>query len=140
MAPVRRRNPTYVGATIGTVLLLLCGGAQATATEPAPKPPLVWSGHVTLFPGSTSLILEGWVKPRGQKTICRFEVGTTTSYSSFSEPNEYEPFGYRNVPISEGITGLKPRTTYHFRLVAHSRGGTTYGKDKTFTTLDPGHS
>jgi hypothetical protein len=34
----------------------------------------------------------------------------------------------------EAIPKLRPKTTYHFRFVAHSDGGTTYGKDHTFTT------
>jgi hypothetical protein len=134
----RSRRLINVAATISTALILF-GGAQATAKDSAPKPPLVWSGKAMLFAGSTTLILQGWVKPRGQVTACHFQLGRTTSYgmSRYTEP---EPHGYRNHPIGEAVTGLKPRTTYHFRLVCHSRGGTTHGKDKTFTTLDPGHS
>ena len=48
--------------------------------------------------------------------------------------------GFRNDEVIEAIPRLRHRTTYHFRLVAHSRGGTTYGRDKTFRTLDPDHS
>jgi hypothetical protein len=127
-----KRTLSFVAAA-ATVVLVLCGGAGAIAAEPAPKPPLVWSGQAISIKGTT-VVLSGWVKPRGQLTTCRFEVGTTTSYNSFSEPNEFEPHGYRNQEIFEAIPGLRPHTTYHFRLVAHSRGGTTYGKDKTFRT------
>jgi hypothetical protein len=45
--------------------------------------------------------------------------------------------GNRGEEVLEAIPKLRHRTTYHFRLVAHSRGGTTYGKDKTFRTLGP---
>jgi hypothetical protein len=124
----RRRRPLGA-ATVGTVLLLW-GSAGATATEPAPK---VWSGKATYIHGTT-VLLSGWVDSRNLKTTCEFQVGTTTSYSVFSEPNEYYADGIGNSEIYEGIPGLKPHTTYHFRLVAHSRGGTTYGKDKTFRT------
>jgi hypothetical protein len=36
--------------------------------------------------------------------------------------------------VSETIGGLEPNTTYHFRVVATSSAGTTYGEDKTFKT------
>jgi hypothetical protein len=137
---VSSRRLACIVATVGTVLLPLCAGARATATDPAPRPPEVWSGKALLVEG-TAVILQGWVRPRGQLTTCYFEVGTTTSYGLFSDPNETEPSGYRNHEIHKSIPGLRPRTTYHFRLVAHSRGGTTYGKDKTFRTfkrLGPG--
>src|SRR6202007_2917609 len=32
------------------------------------------------------------------------------------------------------ITSLQPETTYHFRIVASSNYGTTYGQDSHFTT------
>jgi len=36
------------------------------------------------------------------------------------------------------VTGLEPGTTYHYRLVASSTGGTVYGSDKAFTTIRAG--
>jgi hypothetical protein len=39
--------------------------------------------------------------------------------------------------ISANITGLTASTVYHFRIVAHNSAGTTYGGDRTFTTLSP---
>jgi hypothetical protein len=129
---VGSRTLASVVATIGMALFPLCRDAQAKATGPASKPPEVWSGKAVKVQG-TLVLLQGWVKPRGQMTTCYFEAGTTTSYGLVL-PNEHEPRGYRNNPIYESISWLRPRTTYHFRLVAHSRGGTTYGKDKTFRT------
>jgi phosphodiesterase/alkaline phosphatase D-like protein len=32
------------------------------------------------------------------------------------------------------IKGLKPKTTYHYRLVAHNATGTSQGQDRTFKT------
>jgi hypothetical protein len=37
--------------------------------------------------------------------------------------------------ISANISGLMASHVYHFRIVAHNNGGTTYGSDRTFTTL-----
>jgi hypothetical protein len=36
------------------------------------------------------------------------------------------------------VTGLTPQTAYHFRVVATSGTGTTFGDDQTFTTLPAG--
>ena len=36
--------------------------------------------------------------------------------------------------ISANISGLTASTTYHFRIVSTNSNGTTYGRDRTFTT------
>jgi hypothetical protein len=43
--------------------------------------------------------------------------------------------GNSNTNVSAGITGLTAGTTYHFRAKAVNSVGTTYGNDKSFTTL-----
>ena len=45
--------------------------------------------------------------------------------------------GSANVAVARAVTGLAPATTYHYRLVARSSGGTTYGADGLFTTASP---
>src|SRR5207237_438689 len=37
--------------------------------------------------------------------------------------------------VSANISGLNASTTYHFRMVAHNSGGTSFGSDRTFPTL-----
>jgi hypothetical protein len=37
--------------------------------------------------------------------------------------------------LAASTGGLRPKTTYHFRLVATNEGGTAYGKDKVFRTV-----
>jgi lysyl endopeptidase len=76
--------------------------------------------------------LKGTVNPHGSSTTVYFQYGRTTSYGS-STPNQTKTGNhYQNV--SAIITGLSPRTTYHFRLVARNAVGTRYGRDRTFTT------
>ncbi|MBS0549182.1 MAG: hypothetical protein JSR24_15605 [Proteobacteria bacterium] len=105
----------------------------ASASRPV-NPPAVRSGKAAEVFG-TYVVLEGWIDPRGQVTRYYFELGTTESYGISPELNDEHPIpAYRRGQVIEAIPGLRPRTTYHFRLVAHSRGGTTYGKDKTFRT------
>jgi hypothetical protein len=131
----RSRSLINVAATISTALIL-CGGAQATATNRPPKPPQAWSGSAIEIQG-TYVVLQGWVEPRGQATTYYYELGRTTSYGISPELNEHLLSGFRNDEVIEAIPRLRHRTIYHFRLVAHSRGGTTYGRDKTFRTLGP---
>lgn len=104
--------------------------------EPAAEAPGVRSGKALEVQG-TYVVLRGWVDPRGQVTTYYFQLGTTTSYGIAPELNEELLSGNRGEQVYEAIPQLRHRTTYHFRLVAHSRGGTTYGKDKTFRTLGP---
>ena len=42
--------------------------------------------------------------------------------------------GYAFRALPTGISGLKPQTTYHYRLVAHNASGTSATPDATFTT------
>ncbi len=67
----------------------------------------------------------------------RFEYGTTTAYGSVAPiPDNYTPITTEMVPISQPIQSLQAGTTYHYRLVASSPGGTEVkGPDETFTTL-----
>ena len=44
--------------------------------------------------------------------------------------------GTADVPVSAVLTDLTPNTTYHYRAVGASDGGTAYGADEAFTT-DP---
>ena len=37
--------------------------------------------------------------------------------------------------VSVNISGLRPSTTYHFRIVTYNNAGTRYGSYRTFTTL-----
>lgn len=61
-----------------------------------------------------------------------FEYGTTTSYGSKTPVKEANIF--LTVPISEQLSGLKPNTLYHYRLVAENVYGTHAGFDQTVTT------
>ncbi|HEY3864852.1 MAG TPA: hypothetical protein VGL54_02045 [Solirubrobacteraceae bacterium] len=66
-----------------------------------------------------------------------FEYGTSTAYGSIAPiPDRYTPISDEAVPISQTVGNLQAGTTYHYRLVASSPGGTEVaGPDQTFTTL-----
>jgi hypothetical protein len=84
---------------------------------------------------SSSATLNGTVNPSGLTTTVHFEYGTTTNYGHATPNGNYT--GNTTQNVSANITGLTSNTTYHFRIVGTSSGGTTYGSDRTFTTLSP---
>lgn len=69
----------------------------------------------------------------GAKTTYYFEYGTSTSYGSKTAKRTLKA-GDTAKRVSARIQGLKPGTTYHFRLVAKNSSGSVKGKDVTFTT------
>ena len=82
---------------------------------------------------SFSATLNGTVNPDGLTTTVHFQYGTTTNYGSVTANQNYSGNTTKNV--SANISGLSASTTYHFRVVATTSTATTYGSDKTFTTL-----
>jgi outer membrane protein assembly factor BamB len=82
---------------------------------------------------SFSATLNGTVNPDGLTTTVHFQYGTTTNYGSVTANQNYS--GNTTQNVSANISGLSASTTYHFRVVATSSTATTYGSDKTFTTL-----
>jgi hypothetical protein len=68
-------------------------------------------------------------------TTFHFQYGTTTSYGLTTAPQTQT--GDTSRPVSAHIISLTAHTTYHFRIVASNTAGTTFGSDRTFTTLPP---
>src|SRR5581483_4504875 len=105
------------------------GGDQSFATLGAPVLQMNQPQSVT----PTTALLSGSVDPRGSATTWHFDYGTTTAYGLTTTPmNAGSGFGAQ--PVSVTVSNLVPGTTYHFRLVASSRAGTTYDGDMTFST------
>jgi streptogramin lyase len=106
-------------------------------------------GHITVGPGaitgaasnigSTSARAQGFVRPNGQETTYRFEYGRTTAYGSRTDALGADD-GLASRAIAQTISGLQPRTLYHYRLVAVNGSDTTRGGDRTFTTGAPGQA
>jgi hypothetical protein len=125
----------------GAVSSALASAAwAAAASEPAPT--TGGASDVT----STAATLNGVVAPSGSQVAYEFQYGTTTSYTSATVPLVL-PAGSTPENVSTRIAGLKPQTTYHYRLVistsATSSGGVAYpiafaGLDAGFTTQRPG--
>jgi subtilisin family serine protease len=82
---------------------------------------------------ATAARLHGLVFPVGVATTYRFDYGETSSYGSSSAAVSAGS-GTADVAVGAAIGGLKPGTTYHYRLTASDSGGESQGGDKTFTT------
>ena len=83
---------------------------------------------------ATTATLTGSVDPRTRATSWWFEYGTTTGYGSQTASRSAGSGGTARA-VSAPISGLRPGTTYHYRLVARNDAGTTRGADLTFTTV-----
>ena len=110
-----------------------------TVVNPTPTPTPTPTPAVTTNPAtnvaSFSATLNGSLNPRGSTTTVDFQYGLTTSYGS-NTPMQTQT-GNTVRAISANISGLSASHVYHFRIVAHNGGGTSFGGDRTFTTLSP---
>jgi hypothetical protein len=108
-------------------------GSDQTFTTTAP--PTVATGTATVV-GPTGATLNGTVNPNGQATTEYFQFGTTTAYGLQTTPHAAGS-GTTGVAVRFSLTALRSATTYHYRLVAVSPAGTSYGSDQTLKTTAP---
>jgi len=103
-------------------------------TAEAPTLANVRSANVT----ASSAELKGDVNPRLGQTTYYFEWGPTAAYGN-QTPVPAGDVGSANasVPVSVQLEGLSPGTTYHFRLLASNRYGTTSSPDQTLGFYPP---
>ncbi len=91
---------------------------------------------VSVTPAAATL--NATVNPHGLATKYSFEYGLTKAYgTAVPAPSKEVGSGTKDVVVSNQISGLEAGRLYHYRLVATSEVGTTYGQDKTFTTPPP---
>jgi uncharacterized delta-60 repeat protein len=94
---------------------------------------------VTLTPvtgiASTTATLRGTVNPGGLPTSAQFEWGLTNAYGGSASVVLSPSDGATPQGVSANLTGLTPGTTYHFRLVSNSPGGTLATSNATFRTF-----
>jgi hypothetical protein len=83
--------------------------------------------------GPNSALVTGSLDTRGRPTSWRFDYGTSTKYDR-STPWKNAATAAGTQPVSAALAGLSPATSYHYRLVAKSDAGTTYGADAAFAT------
>jgi uncharacterized repeat protein (TIGR01451 family) len=105
---------------------------QVNATPtPGTKPAAVTGGVSSVTVHAATV--HGSVNPEGAATAYHFQYGRTTSYGS-STPTQSAGSGTSSRSVRQSLSGLRSNTVYHYRLVAQSAAGTTYGRDRSFRT------
>jgi hypothetical protein len=115
-------------ALIVAFAALVCGAAVAVS---ALAPGVRTGGATSVTPQTATL--NGWVNPHGVPTAFYFAFGRTSKYGSRT-PTTDAGAGTTRRAVSAALTGLRPHTAYHYRLVTFSTAGTTRGADRTFKT------
>ena len=114
-------------------------GASESADEgfvTVAQPPLATT-EPALADGSGSETLTGVAEPNGSPIItCRFEYGTSPAgVLEATVPCSSLPANAEEAAaVSASVGGLAAGTTYHYRLVTSTVGGTSYGATLMFTT------
>jgi hypothetical protein len=106
----------------------------ATVTT-ADAAPLAVTGAVSDL-SSTTATAAGTITPYGIQATYYFEYGETTSYGS-RQPVDASGIagnGFTARALTRKISGLKPSTTYHYRIVGINSAGLRVGADQTLVT------
>jgi hypothetical protein len=117
----------------GKADVLVTDGAVEVAYNTTPTPG-VSTGDAT--PDAYGAAVGAAVNPNGSATTYQIQYGPTAAYghTTGSLPAADVLTGSANQHVSAALAGLAPLTTYHYRVVATNARGTTYGRDRTFTT------
>jgi hypothetical protein len=118
-------------AALAWVAVFTLGAVLASGALAASSPSVVTGAAARISDSSESLA--GTVNPNGTTTTYFFQWGLTNSYG-VNGPAQSAGHGTKPVAVHQTAAQLLPGTTYHYRLVATNRYGTSVGADRTFTT------
>ena len=107
-------------------------GADSTFTTPAAPPSVITTAASSI--SAVAATLNGTVNANNMFTTVTFEYGLTTAYGTVVAATPGTLSSTTATAVLAQLTGLLPNTTYHFRVIAVSSAGTSYGNDLTFTT------
>ncbi len=133
--PAQFNEPAGIAVGPGGNIYVADAGNHRISRWTQPMGPEATTLPATAVKGTTAT-LNGNVDPAGHPTKYQFEYGTGSSYGSVAPSKmALAGEGYDPVHMNITLTGLAPETTYHYRVVALNGKGTSYGSDRTFTTL-----
>ncbi len=110
--------------------------ASATVTFSTEESPPVAETRFAAPRTTVSARVNGLVDPLNDATTYYFEWGPTAAYGNAAPvglPGSAGD-GFGRVLLSQELTGLRPGSTYHYRIVASNSAGQDVGEDRTFTT------
>jgi hypothetical protein len=96
-------------------------------------PPSVSTGSASVVRLTTATLGGHAANPDALAGSVYFQYGTKRTYGKQITGQPLAAMS-GTTAFSAAITGLAPRTTYHFRTVAVNPDGTSFGADQTFTT------
>jgi hypothetical protein len=107
-------------------------GEDRTFTLPATRKPVVDTGRATRITRGSAKV-DGRVNPLGEAAQFYIEYGPDTKYGTKTALGWA---GQQAAPrqVFAELKGLKPETTYHYRVGATNASGTGHGADATFRT------
>ncbi len=108
------------------------GAVRSFTTVGTPSPPVAVTLPATGVAGTTAQ-LHAQVDPRASQTAFAFEYGVSNAFGSLSAIDSTGTSSGA-LSVSLPISGLKPGTTYRYRIVATNANGTSAGTSRTFTT------
>jgi alpha-tubulin suppressor-like RCC1 family protein/phosphodiesterase/alkaline phosphatase D-like protein len=114
---------------------VVAGSYHSLALVAMPPPALVETLAATAV-GDGAAALNGQVNGNGSAAGVVFEYGLTSAYGSTLAAAPATVTGTTATAVAATAAGLLPGTTYHYRVVATSAGGTVKGQDLTFVTTD----
>jgi hypothetical protein len=97
-----------------------------TALPPATAPTVL--GTAPFGPSASGVTFTALLNPGGARTTYRFQYGTSTAYG-LETFGKSVAAGAQPVSVNFRVNSLASHTTYHFRVVASNRAGTTFGPD-----------
>jgi hypothetical protein len=112
------------GTVIGNDMTFTTGGAT---------PPIVTTGPSSAITLSTATI-SGTLDTQGLNVSYAFEVSTEPGNPGPPSGGGSIGAGPTEASVSLGLQGLRPGTTYYYRLLATSTDGTSYGTLQALTT------
>lgn len=100
------------------------------ASPPPPAATTIAASAIT----DTGAVLNGRINANGTSTAVSFQYGLTLAYGNTVTASPATVTGTTLTAASATLGSLSPDTTYHYRIVATSGGGPTFGEDRTFST------
>jgi hypothetical protein len=104
------------------------GSDHSFKTELPPAKPPVVLGTAPFAPSANGVMFTALLNPGAAATTYRFQYGTSNAYG-LETFGKTLGAGVTAQSVSFQLNSLAPHTTYHFRVVASNRAGTTFGPD-----------
>ena len=128
-------NSGFVKYIVLLSLVLLLIGCKKDEKESTAVAPVAQTNSAS-WPGRHWAVLKGQVNGKNQLTTVTFQYDTTSSYTHAVSPVPDTTSLNKSINFTITLTGLKPKTKYHYRVNAVNASGIGNGADVTFTTTD----